>query len=159
MDKTDKHKDSNSTAGTAQLAAGRTRGALQLQSGRGGLSMDMKLGLGAKAKLALTDSLNQLNSKFRLGTFPGVVQNQALWTTSEMRVWMVVLFVGVVCLYGNQVALPMTVVNVEEELTWQRKSTVCSLYILLLLIDSVNTLCPIIDVYVRSLLLGTGSLN
>ena len=87
--------------------------------------MDMKLGLGAKAKLALTDSLNQLNSKFRLGTFPGVVQKQSQWTSSERRVWMVVLFVGVACLYGNQVALPMTIVNVEEELTWQRKSTVC----------------------------------
>ena len=74
---------------------------------------------------------------------------------------MVVLFVGVVCLYGNQVALPMTVVNVEEELTWQRKSTVCSLYILLL-IDSINTLSllyKLLHVHVRSLLLGTGSLN
>ena len=86
--------------------------------------MDLKLGLGAKAKLALTDSLSQLNSKFRLGTFPGVVQNQASWSGSEMRVWMSVLFVGVACLYGNQVALPMTVVEVEEQLTWQRKSTV-----------------------------------
>ena len=93
---------------------------------RGGYSMDMKLGLGAKAKLALTDSLDRLNSKFRLGTFPGVVQNQSLWSNSEMRVWISVLFVGVACLYGNQVALPMTIVEVEKQLTWQRKDTVCS---------------------------------
>ena len=91
---------------------------------RGGHSMDMKLGLGAKAKLALTDSLDRLNSKFRLGTFPGVVQNQPLWSNSEMRVWMSVLFVGVACLCGNQVALPMTVMEVEKQLTWQRKDTV-----------------------------------
>ena len=98
------------------------------QSGRGGgLSMDMKLGLGAKAKIALTDSLNQLNSKLRLGTFPGVVQSQSLWSASEMRVWMSVLFVGVVCLYGNQVALPLTLVEVEEQLTWQRKHTVSNM--------------------------------
>lgn len=86
--------------------------------------MDMKLGLGAKAKLALTDSLDRLNSKFRLGTFPGVVQNQSLWSNSEMRVWVSVLFVGVASLYGNQVALPMTVIEVEKQLTWQRKDTV-----------------------------------
>ena len=91
----------------------------------GGFSMDMKLGLGAKAKMALTDSLGRLNNKFRLGTFLGVVQNQSLWSNSEMRVWMSVLFVGVVCLYGNQVALPMTVMEVEKQLTWQRKDTVC----------------------------------
>ena len=92
---------------------------------RGGYSMGMKLGLGAKAKLALTDSLDRLNSKFRLGTFPGVVQNQSLWSNSEMRVWMSVLFVGMACLCGNQVALPMTVMEVEKQLTWQRKDTVC----------------------------------
>ena len=92
---------------------------------RGGYSMDMKLGLGAKAKLALTDSLDRLNSKFQLGTFPGVVQNQSLWSNSEMRVWMSVLFVGVACLCGNQVALPMTIMEVEKQLTWQRKDTVC----------------------------------
>ena len=105
-----------------------TRGASRLPrpvtSGRVDSSMDMKLGLGAKAKLALTDSLNHLNSKLRLGTFPGVVQNQSAWSSSEMRVWMSVLFVGVVCLYGNHVVLPMTVVEVEEQLTWQRKHTV-----------------------------------
>jgi hypothetical protein len=92
---------------------------------RSGYSMDMKLGLGAKAKLALTDSLDRLNSKFQLGTFPGVVQNQSLWSNSEMRVWMSVLFVGVACLCGNQVALPMTIIEVEKQLTWQRKDTVC----------------------------------
>lgn len=102
-------------------------GPLLLLSGRDGLSMDMKLGLGAKAKLALTDSLNQLNSKLRVGTFPGVVQSQTLWSGSEMQVWMSFLFVGVACLYGNQVALPLTVVDVEEQLTWQRKHTVSSL--------------------------------
>ena len=105
---------------------------------RGGYSMDMKLGLGAKAKLALTDSLDRLNSKFRLGTFPGVVQNQSLWSNSEMRVWMSVLFVGVACLYGNQVALPITVVEVEKQLTWQRKDTVCSCsHVILLPIDRI----------------------
>ena len=108
-------------------ATGHAKGPLLLQiptSGRGGLSMDMKLGLGAKAKLALTDSLDRLNRKFHLGTFPGVVQNQSSWSSSEMRVWMSVLFVGVACLYGNQVALPMTTVEVEEQLTWQRKNSV-----------------------------------
>lgn len=91
---------------------------------RGGYSIDMKLGLGAKAKLALTDSLDRLNSKFQLGTFPGVVQNQSLWSNSEMRVWISVLFVGMACLCGNQVALPMTIMEVEKQLTWQRKDTV-----------------------------------
>ena len=105
-----------------------SRGGLRLhpaESGeRGGHSMDMKLGLGAKAKLALTDSLDRLNSKFRLGTFPGVVQKQSLWSNTEIRVWMSILFVGVACLCGNQVALPMTIMEVEKQLTWQRKDTV-----------------------------------
>lgn len=109
------------------------RGDLQAQQNptpgeRGGYSMDMKLGLGEKAKLALTDSLDRLNSKFRLGTFPGVVQNQSLWSNSEMRVWVSVLFVGVACLCGNQVALPMTIMEVEKQLTWQRKDTVRRFY-------------------------------
>ena len=112
----------SSEANNNQVTAG--RGPLLLLGGRDGLSMDMKLGLGAKAKLALTDSLNQLNSKLQLGTFPGVVQSQTLWSGPEMRVWMSVLFVGMACLYGNQVALPMSAVEVEEQLMWQRKHTV-----------------------------------
>ena len=99
---------------------------MQIPTGdRGGSSMIMKLGLGAKAKMALTDSLDRLNSKLRLGSFPGVVQNQSLWSNSEMKVWMPVLFVGVACLCANQVALPMTVMEVEKQLTWRRKDTVC----------------------------------
>ena len=117
-----KYKSALSSEADNKVTAG--QGPLLLLSGREGLSMDMKLGLGGKAKLALTDSLSQLNSKLRLGTFPGVVQSKTLWSGSEMRVWMSVLFVGVACLYGNQVALPLSVVEVEEQLTWQRKHTV-----------------------------------
>lgn len=86
--------------------------------------MNLK-GLEFKAKLALTDGLDRLNSKFSLGTFPGVVQKQSLWSKSETRVWMSVLFVGVACLCGNQVALPLTIMEVEKQLTWHRKETVC----------------------------------
>ena len=81
-------------------------------------TLGMHFALGSKAKMALTNSISRLNSKFHMptfssGTYSGVIQNQSTWSGSEQCVWVVVLLVGVILLYGNRVALPLALAELE----------------------------------------------
>ena len=96
-------------------------------SSRDPLTHPSQLGFGSKAKLALTNSLGRLNSTFRLGVsggFAGVVQNRATWTGAELTMWIVVLFLGMVCVYCNRVALPVSVVEIGKEREWNKRTVV-----------------------------------
>lgn len=86
-------------------------------------SLAMNLALGTKAKLAITNSLGKLNKKIRTssfasGAYSGVIQNQSAWSSSEQRLWVVVLMMGVALLYGNRVALPFTLSDLAVAGEW-----------------------------------------
>lgn len=91
------------------------------------LSRPSQLGFGSKAKLALSSGLGRLNSTFHLGVssgFAGVVQNRTIWTGSELTVWIVVLFLGMGCIYSNRIALPVSLIEMGKEREWSKRTTV-----------------------------------
>ena len=53
-----------------------------------------------------------------LGSYSGVIQNQASWNASEQRVWVVVLLVGVALLYGNRVTIPLALPELASIADW-----------------------------------------
>ncbi len=85
----------------------------------------MKYTLGSRAQTALSNSLGKLNhtfksslSSFSAGSFSGVIQNHSSWTAAEARVWLLMLVVGVVLLYGNQVTLALRLGEGRETEDW-----------------------------------------
>ena len=87
-------------------------------------TLAMNLGLGTKAKLAITSSLGKLNQKLRMTSltssraYSGVIQCQSAWSASEQRVWVVVLMMGVALLYGNRLSLPLALSGLAQEGNW-----------------------------------------
>ena len=86
----------------------------------------MKFVWSSRAQRAFTSSLEKVNDKFKnssfsifsKGGYSGVVHNQSLWGTTEMRLWLVVLLVGVALLQGNQVIFAYAVGEVGETEGW-----------------------------------------
>ena len=48
----------------------------------------------------------------------------SLWTQKEQRAWVLALFVGLVVLYANRMALPVSVVELAHEMEWTKKTSV-----------------------------------
>ena len=48
----------------------------------------------------------------------------SLWTQKEQRAWVLALFVGLVVLYANRMALPVSVVELAHEMEWSKKTSV-----------------------------------
>lgn len=75
----------------------------------------MNFALGSKAKLALTSSLGKLNSKLRMSSpFSGVIQNNAVWSSTEQYVWVVLLLAGMVLLHSNRITLPFALSEMSD---------------------------------------------
>jgi len=86
----------------------------------------MKFDWSSRAQRAFTSSLEKVNNKFKnssfsifsKGGYSGVVHNQSLWSVAEIRLWLVMLLVGVALLQSNQVIFAYAVGEVGESEGW-----------------------------------------
>lgn len=58
----------------------------------------------------------------------------SLWTDRERRLWIMVLFFGSVLIYAGRGALPVSMVEMSAELSWNKQICVCNKFYVIILL-------------------------
>ena len=88
--------------------------------------MDGRLKLSTANSSIMSPHVGTFKSKLgvaQLGSH-GVVLNHAHWPLSERRTWVGSLFLGLVVLYLVRFSVPVAIVEMSEEMNWDKKTCV-----------------------------------